>query len=124
MENVGIEPATIHGSLHGPGYSGANPLTTAYALPRGHFTDGFHIFAIEWEPQVVRFFVDGELYATKTPNDIPAGKRWVYDHPFFIILNLAVGGNMPGNPDRFHRLPPAHAGGLRSCVLAQVGAVP
>ena len=99
MENVGSQPATIHGSLHGPGYSGANPLTNAYALPRGHFTDGFHIFAIEWEPQVMRFYVDGELYATKTPNDIPSGQRWVYDHPFFIILNLAVGGNMPGNPD-------------------------
>jgi beta-glucanase (GH16 family) len=99
MENVGSEPATIHGSLHGPGYSGVNPLTTAYALPRGHFTDGFHVFALTWEPRVIRFYVDGKLYATKTPADIPAGQRWVYDHPFFIILNLAVGGNMPGSPD-------------------------
>jgi len=99
MENVGSEPATIHGSLHGPGYSDVKPLTTAYALPRGHFTDGFHVFAVAWEPRVIRFYVDGKLYATKTPADIPAGQRWVYDHPFFIILNLAVGGNMPGSPD-------------------------
>lgn len=99
MENVGSEPATIHGSLHGPGYSGVHPLTTAYALPRGHFTDGFHVFAVEWEPQVIRFYVDGRLYATKTPANIQSGQRWVYDHPFFILLNLAVGGNLPGRPD-------------------------
>lgn len=105
MENVGSEPATVHGSLHGPGYSGANPLTTAYALPRGQFTDGFHIFAVEWEPQVIRFYVEGKLYGTKTTADIPKGKRWVFDHPFFIVLNLAVGGNMPGNPDRSTVLP-------------------
>jgi beta-glucanase (GH16 family) len=99
MENVGKEPAAIRGSLHGPGYSGKNPLTTAYALPRGRFSDGFHVFAIEWEPEVIRFYVDGELFGTRTPADIPAGNRWVYDHPFFILLNLAVGGNLPGNPD-------------------------
>jgi len=99
MENVGKEPGTILGSLHGPGYSGENPLTTAYALPRGRFSDGFHVFAIEWEPNVIRFYVDGELFATKTAADIPAGKRWVFDHPFFILLNLAVGGNLPGKPD-------------------------
>ena len=99
MENVGSEPATIHGSLHGPGYSGANPLTAVYSLLRGRFSEAFHLFVVEWEPQAVRFYVDGERYATKTPADIPAGTRWVYDHPFFVLLNLAVGGNMPGNPN-------------------------
>jgi beta-glucanase (GH16 family) len=105
MENVGSEPAKIHGSLHGPGYSGANPLTTAYALPKGQFTDRFHVFAIEWEPRVIRFYVDGKLYATKTPADIPEGREWVFDHPFFILLNLAVGGNMPGSPDNTTSFP-------------------
>jgi len=99
MENVGKEPATIHGSLHGPGYSGDNPITSIYTFRRGRFSDRFHVFAVEWEPKVIRFYVDGELFATKTPADVPAGKRWVYDHPFFILLNLAVGGNFPGNPD-------------------------
>lgn len=99
MENVGKEPASIRGSLHGPGYSGASPLTTAYVLPRGRFSDGFHLFAIEWEPQSIRFYVDGELFATKTPADLPARANWVFDHPFFILLNLAVGGTWPGNPD-------------------------
>ena len=99
MENIGKEPTSIRGSLHGPGYSGASPLTTAYDLPKGRFSDGFHIFAIEWEPGMIRFYVDGELFATKTAADIPAGTNWVFDHPFFILLNLAVGGNLPGNPD-------------------------
>jgi len=100
MENAGgKEPKTIHGSMNGPGYSGAAPLTAVYTLPRGRFSDGFHIFAVEWEPQALRFFVDDHLYATKTPSDLPVGARWVYDHPFFVLLNLAVGGNMPGSPD-------------------------
>jgi beta-glucanase (GH16 family) len=99
MENVGKEPSTIQSNLHGPGYSGANPLTAAFTLPKGRFNDRFFVFAAEWEPQVVRFFVDGDLYASKTRADVPAGKRWVFDHPFFVILNLAVGGNLPGSPD-------------------------
>jgi beta-glucanase (GH16 family) len=98
MENVGTKPATILGSLHGPGYFDEKPLTTAYTLARGRFSDGFHVFAVEWEPQVIRFYVDGEPFAAKTPSDIPGGNRWVYDHPFFILLNLAVGGNLPGSP--------------------------
>jgi beta-glucanase (GH16 family) len=99
MENIGREPAVIHGSLHGPGYSGGSPLTGTYTLPSGQkFADDFHIFAVEWEPAAIRFFVDGSLYQTKTTADA-AGKRWVFDHPFFIILNVAVGGNFPGNPD-------------------------
>ena len=98
MESVGSESDTIQGSLHGPGYSATNQLTSAYTLPRGRFSDGFHVFAVEWEPRGVRFFVDDQLYATRTPADLPAGKRWVYDHPFFILLDLAVGGVLPGNP--------------------------
>ncbi|HWX54111.1 MAG TPA: glycoside hydrolase family 16 protein [Verrucomicrobiae bacterium] len=99
MEANGSKASTNFGSLHGPGYSGRNPLTATYDLPHGKFRDRFHIFAIEWEPEVVRFYVDGHLYSTRTPADLPAGKRWVYDHPFFVILNLAVGGDFPGNPD-------------------------
>jgi beta-glucanase (GH16 family) len=99
MENIGKEPAIVHGSMHGPGYSGNNGLTGSYTLPSGMFADAFHIFAVEWEPNVVRFYVDGHLYETRTPADLPAGKTWVFDHPFFIILNVAVGGNWPGSPD-------------------------
>lgn len=98
MENIGSEPAVNHGSMHGAGYSGNHALTGTYTLPNGRFTDGFHTFAIEWEPSVVRFYVDGHCYETRTPADT-SGKRWVFNHPFFIILNVAVGGDFPGNPD-------------------------
>jgi beta-glucanase (GH16 family) len=105
MESVGSEPSSIRGTLHGPGYLNSSSLTAVYKLPTGWFRDAFHVFAIEWEPQVVRFYVDDQLYATKTPADLPPGTRWVYDHPFFVILNLAVGGNWPGSPDDSTVLP-------------------
>jgi beta-glucanase (GH16 family) len=100
MENIGKEPSLVHGSLHGPGYSGDRDYTSEYKLPGGvHFADDFHVFAVEWEPKTVRFFVDQELYATFMPARLPAGMKWVFDHPFFIILNVAVGGDWPGPPD-------------------------
>jgi beta-glucanase (GH16 family) len=100
MENVGKEPSIVHGSMHGPGYSGGNPLTGSYTLPNGaKLADDFHVFAIEWEMNVVRFYVDDQLYETRMPSDVPAGKTWVYDHPFYVILNVAVGGTWPGSPD-------------------------
>lgn len=101
MENIGREPSTVHGTIHGPGYSGGNGIGAPYSLADpARFADDFHVFAIEWEPQAIRWYVDGSLYQTRTPSDLPRGAPWVYDHPFFIILNLAVGGNWPGNPDQ------------------------
>ncbi len=100
MENIGKEPGVVHGSLHGPGYSGGSPLTDKYTLPGGaSLADQFHVFAVEWEKDVIRFYLDETLYETKTAADVPAGKTWVYDHPFFMLLNLAVGGQWPGDPD-------------------------
>jgi len=100
MENIGKEPAIIHGSLHAPGYTGGTGVSNSYTLPNGaRFADDFHVFAAEWEPSVVRFYVDGTLYATDTPSSLPTGSTWVFDHPFFIILNVAVGGDWPGPPD-------------------------
>ncbi|MFZ1938642.1 MAG: glycoside hydrolase family 16 protein [Terracidiphilus sp.] len=106
MENIGVEPSTVHGSLHGPGYSGANPLSGKYTLPnQARFSDGYHVFAIEWEPRQIRFYVDDILYETQTPGDVPAGNHWAFDHPFYIVLNLAVGGYWPGEPDETTRFP-------------------
>ncbi|MBI3652816.1 MAG: glycoside hydrolase family 16 protein [Acidobacteria bacterium] len=100
MENIGKEPSINHGSLHGPGYSGGNPLTGIYTLPNSQkFADDFHVFAVEWDASAVRFYVDNTLYHTKTIANVPAGNRWVFDHPFFMLLNVAVGGNFPGSPD-------------------------
>jgi beta-glucanase (GH16 family) len=100
MENIGREPALVHGTIHGPGYSGEKGLGASYALKDGkRFADDYHVFAVEWEPQAIRFYVDDKLYATRTPAEIPKNAKWAYDHPFFIILNLAVGGQWPGEPD-------------------------
>jgi beta-glucanase (GH16 family) len=99
MENIGKEPSTVHGTIHGPGYSGENGIGSPFSLASGKFSDDFHIYAIEWEPNQIRFYVDSNLYATRTPADLPQGTNWVYAHNFFIILNLAVGGYWPGNAD-------------------------
>lgn len=98
MENIGSEPKIVHGTVHGPGYSGANGVGNAYPHPEGAaFADDFHVYAIEWEPEEIRWYVDDEHYGTVTIDDVPG--EWVYDHPFFIILNVAVGGRWPGYPD-------------------------
>jgi beta-glucanase (GH16 family) len=71
------------------------------------YADDYHVFAVEWEQEVVRWYVDGKLYQTRTPKDLPSGAKWVYDHPFFLLLNLAVGGQWPGNPDSSTTFPQA-----------------
>lgn len=105
MENIGREPGTVHGTIHGPGYSGSKGIGAPYALPSGRFADDYHVYAIEWEPNQIRFYVDDHLYETRTPADLPQGTKWVYDHPFFILLNCAVGGRWPGNPDATSTFP-------------------
>ncbi|MEV7042717.1 family 16 glycosylhydrolase [Amycolatopsis sp. NPDC051061] len=95
MENVGFEPNTVHGTIHGPGYSGSGGLGAAYTGP--NFSDGFHTYAVDWSPNQIKWYVDGNLYKTRTPAALN-GSRWMFDHNFFLILNLAVGGDWPGNP--------------------------
>ncbi|GAA3494525.1 glycoside hydrolase family 16 protein [Streptomyces prasinosporus] len=105
MENVGYEPGVVHGTLHGPGYSGGGGIGAAYTLPGGaSFADDFHVFAVDWSPEKITWSVDGRTYQTRTPADL-GGKKWVYDHPFFLILNLAVGGDWPGSPNADTRFP-------------------
>jgi beta-glucanase (GH16 family) len=99
MENIG-DPVRIYGTLHGPGYSGSHGIKGQADLPRGGTVNrDFHVYAVEWSPGKISFSVDGAVYATHTKQDLPEGTAWVYDHPFFLLLNLAVGGFWPGNPD-------------------------
>lgn len=102
MENIGREPGTVHGTIHGPGYSGASGIGAAFSLAGDQrFADAYHVFAVEWdrEPPALRWYVDDTLYETRRPADLPAGARWAYDHAFFLLLNVAVGGSWPGSPD-------------------------
>jgi beta-glucanase (GH16 family) len=107
MENIGKEPGTVHGSLHGP--STNNPtsdLTQIFSLPVGqNLAEDFHLYAVEWETGRVRFYLDSHLYATFDSSQWPTGGKWVFDHPFFIILNVAVGGDWPGSPDASTKFP-------------------
>jgi beta-glucanase (GH16 family) len=105
MENIGSEPGTAHGTIHGPGYSGGSGIGESYDLSGGNFSDDFHIFAIQWTPDEISWYVDNKTFLTLTPENIPSGAQWVYNHPFFIILNLAVGGNWPGAPDETTTFP-------------------
>ncbi|GGJ78175.1 hydrolase [Streptomyces camponoticapitis] len=99
MENVGFEPNTVHGTLHGPGYSGEGGIGAGYSLPNGEaFADNFHTFAVDWAPDSIKWSVDGNVFQTRTPADL-GGREWVFNKPFFLILNLAVGGYWPGDPD-------------------------
>jgi beta-glucanase (GH16 family) len=97
MENIGRSPNTVFGTIHGPGYSGAGGIGATFSIG-GPFADAFHVFAIDWAPNRITWSVDGTVYETRTPADLN-GNRWVFDHPFFILMNLAVGGDFPGNPD-------------------------
>jgi beta-glucanase (GH16 family) len=97
MEYRGQEPSRIYGSLHGPGYSGGAAITRRFDLLGDRYDTGFHVFAVEWGEDYIDWYVDDTLYQSITPDDLPGD--WVYDHPFFIILNLAVGGNYVGPPN-------------------------
>lgn len=98
MELRGQEPNIINGTLHGPGYSAGNSITKAYALKNGRFDTDFHIFAVEWYADKIDFFIDDYLYQRLTRDEVEKKGQWVYNSPFFMILNVAVGGNYVGFP--------------------------
>ena len=102
MENIGntADQGITHGTLHGPGYSGGGGLSGTYTLPGGaKLSDAFHVFAVEWTTNQIKWYLDNVQYFTLTPANLPGGSTWVFNAPQFILLNLAVGGGWPGNPD-------------------------
>jgi beta-glucanase (GH16 family) len=100
MEYRGQEPQRVTGSLHGPGYSGDRAVTGSRDLAgSAAFDDDFHVFAVEWTRDWVAWELDGEIWQVVVPEGLPAGGQWVFDHPFFILLNVAVGGLYVGDPD-------------------------
>jgi beta-glucanase (GH16 family) len=97
MEFIGRDPAHAYGTVHGPGYSGAGGVGSPVSVSPGSLSESFHTYAIEWDPEEIRWYLDDAQYFRVTPGMVSG--KWVYDHPFFILLNLAVGGNWPGYPD-------------------------
>lgn len=96
MELRGQEPQIIHGSVHGPGYSAGNAVTNSFRLSNDRFDTAYRVFAIEWQESSIKFYMDDNLYHTVTPSNVSG--EWVFDKPFFIILNIAVGGSFVGFP--------------------------
>jgi beta-glucanase (GH16 family) len=107
MENIGKvgEQSKVYGTIHGPGYSGGSGIGRSYDVSPTILADDFHTFRVDWEPTQVRWYLDGYNYFTATSSMVVPTNTWVFDHPFFFILNIAVGGGWPGNPDATTMLP-------------------
>ncbi|MDG1714919.1 glycoside hydrolase family 16 protein [Lacinutrix sp.] len=104
MEYLGNAPTTVFSTIHGPGYSGGESISKSYVLENDRFDNGFHVFGMEWSPSQINFYVDDKLYHTLKPENVEAetngNGEWVFDNrEFYMILNLAVGGNLPGPPN-------------------------
>ena len=92
-------PNAVYSTIHAPAYNGAGGLGSPYTIS-GDFAADFHTYAVDWNQSHMTFYVDGTAFFALTKNDVEATHGpWVYDHPFFIILNNAVGGDWPGAPD-------------------------
>lgn len=93
----------IRASLHTPGFAGGNSLRRDYQLPNGGRIDdgGFHTYGVIWSPGMMQFYVDdpSNIYFVQTVSDLPQGGSWVFDRPFYMVMDLAVGGDWAGDPD-------------------------
>lgn len=97
MEHVGREPRRVLATLHGPGYSGGQGYGRSFDLDRD-VADDFHVFAVDWRPAHFSWTIDGTVHLTAEPSDV-APHEWVFDQPFYLLLNLAVGGHLGGPVD-------------------------
>jgi len=98
LEFQGSRPERLIGSLHGPGHSGGESLSNYHTLSEGSFADDFHVFSVDWDADQINWYVDDNRFHSVSRGQLPANSAWVYDHPFFILLNLAVGGNFVDSP--------------------------
>jgi beta-glucanase (GH16 family) len=97
MENFGTSPASVYGTVHGPGYSGAGGLTGSLEVG-APLADDFHVYSIRWEPDRISWYADQTMYHTVTPADL-GGNPWVFDRDFYLLINVAVGGTASVPPD-------------------------
>jgi beta-glucanase (GH16 family) len=105
MEFRGSQPATTSSAIHGPGYSGNTPFAHARTIAEGSFSGDFHVFSVEWGAMDIRFSVDDTLHYFIQRSDVERLGRWAFDQPFFMILNLAIGGTFDGDPQSDAVLP-------------------
>ncbi|HEV7990712.1 MAG TPA: glycoside hydrolase family 16 protein [Gemmatimonadaceae bacterium] len=98
MENKGSASNISSSAIHGPGYSGNTPIAHANGISQGTLSDGFHVYAVEWDKDHAKFFVDDFVHYSVTRGDLTQYGPSILDQSFFVILNLAVGGNFDGDP--------------------------
>jgi beta-glucanase (GH16 family) len=94
MENKGSAPSISSSAIHGPGYSGNTPFAHASSIAPADF----HLYAVQWNANYARFLVDGVVHYEVRSSDLQRYGASILDKPYFIILNLAVGGNFDGDP--------------------------
>lgn len=94
---------TSSSTVHGPGYSGAGGIGSQFTFPAsGQVDDGFHTYGVIWSQDKLQFYRDDPSapFFTLTPANLPAGTKWVYNKPYFLLLNFAIGGGgFPGMTD-------------------------
>lgn len=98
LEQKGQESHITYATIHGPNYSGGNSIGKSYALAKGRFNLDYHIYAVEWTENQIDFFVNDFLFHRITKDQVEAKGQWVFNQPFFLLLNVAVGGNYVGFP--------------------------
>lgn len=98
MELVGSEPAKASATVHyGPG-PGSIYISRSHTLSGTTFNDAFHVFSFEWQQDQMKFYVDNNLFSTVNKADLGAN-NYPFNEKFYFLINLAVGGNLPGAPD-------------------------
>jgi beta-glucanase (GH16 family) len=97
LEVRGKDPGNLVATIHGPGYFGDNGCGKEWRTPVA-MNDDFHTFGVEWLPDGITWLFDGKVYSRKIKADV-APSEWVFDHPFYIITNLAMGGGFTGDID-------------------------
>lgn len=108
MEVLGHAPEETHGTVHGPGYSGMGGQGGAFTLPdKTNLSKDFHVWSADWNSEKITFRLDGHDVYTVTRDHVEntLNQAWVFDQEFYIILNLAVGGDWPGSPDKDTKFP-------------------
>lgn len=96
MEAKGSLPNTTFGTIHGPGYSGGSGISGGTTL-QTPLAEGYHIYAINWKPNSIEWYIDDQLYHSITKDQV--ANDWVFNKRFFLILNLAMGGLFTGEID-------------------------
>jgi beta-glucanase (GH16 family) len=97
MEIRGAAPRVLYGTLHGPWPWAPGGIGGTFRSPKS-LARGFHVYGVDWSPSRIAFMLDHKTYEVLRPSDLHAGSPWPFEHPFFLLLDLAIGGGFAGPP--------------------------